>query len=62
MFRATLDNNPINFCSNDHVRLGTDRWNEKKKMGVRPGVPSTTSIDENEAVGDNIMDIEGGDE
>lgn len=36
------------------------RWDEKKKMGIRPGAPPTSSIDDNEAVGDNILDMESG--
>jgi hypothetical protein len=34
-----MDGIGLSFHSNDHARLGVERWLEKKKMGIKPGSP-----------------------
>lgn len=39
VYRVNLDGYGLSFHSNDHARVGIDRWMEKKKMGIKPGQP-----------------------
>jgi hypothetical protein len=55
--KINVDGYSINFCSNDHARVGLTRWEEKKKLGVKPGQPFIKE-DEGEYVGDNIQELE----
>ena len=56
--KIMVDGYSINLCSNDHARVALTRWGEKKKLGLKPGVPQRK--EEIDAVGDNIEEIEGG--
>lgn len=62
VYRVNIDGYVINFHSNDHARLGIERWQEKKKMGLKPGQPIRKEDPANEMVGDNMQDLEDGDE
>lgn len=62
IYRINLDNYGVNVCSNDHARLAITRWNEKKKLGIKPGMPKPPNTSD-EMLGDNMQEIsEGGDE
>lgn len=61
MYRVIEDNHPLSFCSTDHARVGVGRWEEKKKLGVRPGQPQPAK-DTPEMIGDNMQELEEGGE
>lgn len=59
IFRTNIEGFSSKFCSPNHANVGEQRWEEKKKLGVRMGVP--TSKESEEFVGDNIQELsEGG--
>ena len=45
VFRETLDGIPSNFCSTPHANEGEKRWNEKKNLDIRLGVPARQTND-----------------
>lgn len=59
VYRVNLDKYGLSFCSNDHARVGLSRWEEKKKAGIKPGMPIPKN-ESPEAVGDNLQEIGGG--
>lgn len=58
VYRVNQDGHPLNFCSNDHARLGITRWEEKKKLGIKPGQPQPAPDLSNESEGDNLMELD----
>jgi hypothetical protein len=61
VYRVNVDDHGLSFCSNDHARVGLSRWEEKVKMGIRPGQKQSIDTHVDEQVGDNLIDVEGGD-
>lgn len=59
-YEVNVRNYNLKFCSSDHARTGVGRWMEKEKKGIRPGVPQRK--EEVEMIGDNMDEIEGGDQ
>lgn len=59
--RVNLDGYSISFCSNDHARVGIERWQEKVKLGIKPGSPLPKD-EEGEYMADNLNEIEEGGE
>jgi hypothetical protein len=57
--RVNLDGYNISFCSNQHARVGVERWQEKVKMGIKPGQPLPKEED-TIMTGDNLGEIENG--
>lgn len=55
--RVNLDGHQISFCSNQHARVGVERWQEKVKMGIKPGQPLPQEEDL-QMIGDNMEEIE----
>lgn len=47
---------PITCCSREHNLLCQQRWDEKKKLDIRVGIPQKETI-EDEYEGDNISDF-----
>lgn len=46
--RFSIDGNTMDFCCTEHARIGKSRWEEKRKMGIRPGEPQRpTNPEEN---------------
>ncbi len=37
--RITIEGNRVTTCSPDHAMLAEERWNEKKNLNIRIGVP-----------------------
>lgn len=55
VFRISKDGVPIDTCSTYHANEADKRWEEKKKMNIRIGVPPK---EENETFeGDNISEF-----
>lgn len=54
VYRIIVDDFRVTCCSPQHARLGESRWEEKKRLDVRMGVPPKEPVDEQ--VGDNILD------
>ena len=61
IYRVDHDNYRLNFCSNDHARTGIARWDEKRKLNIKPGVPQRKDDIKTEMVSDNT-DTLGGEE
>lgn len=55
VFKMQLDGMMNAFCSPAHANLGENRWEEKKRLNIKPGQPITAT---EEMVGDNIQQIE----
>ena len=52
------DNYSLTFCSNDHARIGITRWEEKKKLGIKPGRQVRHEDPTDEYVGDNMEEVD----
>lgn len=59
VYRVNVDDYNLSFCSNDHARLGLTRWEEKKKLGIKPGSPKPIEAGE-EMMGSNLEALEEG--
>lgn len=57
VYRVNIDQHRLSFCSNDHARTGLSRWEEKKKLGIKPGMPRQKE-EIPEVSGDNIQEVE----
>lgn len=55
--RVNLDGHNISFCSNEHARVGVERWQEKVKLGIKPGQPLPKE-ELPEMTDDNLEEIE----
>lgn len=58
LHRVNIDKYSIDFCSNQHARVGIERWKEKEALGIKPGQPK--KIEETQVEGDNIQELEEG--
>lgn len=56
--KVNQDGYSINFCSNDHARVGIERWADKKARGITPGSRRPVE-NEIEMTGDNIEEVDG---
>lgn len=54
VFKINVEGNSISTCSPAHARTAESRWEEKKRLNVRLGVPVETNDDQ---VGDNIDEV-----
>lgn len=57
-YSIILDGIPVLVCSGKDAEEARRRWQEKKDLGIKPGVPAETQHEE--MGGDNINDLEGG--
>ena len=55
VFKVQIDNMMNTFCSPAHANLGEQRWEEKKKLNVVPGMPI---IETEQMTGDNLQELE----
>ena len=61
VYRVSMGEYNLTFHSNDHARIGIQRWMEKEKLGIKPGVPARPEDPADEYMSDNLEEI-GGDE
>ena len=59
LYQTNIEGITAKFCSPQHAEVGIARWEEKKKLNIKPGATSTNE-DLNPMVSDNILDIEEG--
>lgn len=55
VYRVNVDGYNLSFHSNDHARIGISRWEEKKKLGIKPGQPAP--VDNDQYTGDNLEEV-----
>lgn len=55
-YKIEIDGYNIFICSGLHAEIARQRWQEKKKLGIKPGqpIPPKTNPIEDEALGENI--------
>lgn len=57
VYRVTMGEYNLTFHSNDHARLGIQRWMEKEKLGIKPGQPIKQEDPNDQYTGDNLDQI-----
>ena len=55
-FKMEMDGMMNTFCSPDHANVGLGRWEEKKRLNLKPG--EIPLIQKDELVGDNLQELD----
>ena len=58
LYPITLDGVTVWVCCGAHADIATRNWQEKKKLGIKPGIQRAEPIDIEQAEADNINDLE----